>query len=46
MPVKRRQNLAETDSGSYYKEKRLKDLLDSKGAVYNGIESDSDESYE
>ena len=36
MPVKRRQNLAETDKGSYYKEEWLEEFLDSKGAFYNG----------
>ena len=46
MPIKRRQNLAETDKGSYYKEERLEEFLDSKGAFYNGNESDNDdESY-
>ena len=43
MPVKRRQNLAETDRGSYSKEERLEYFLDSKGAFYNGNESDNDE---
>ena len=41
MPVKRRQNLAETDRGSYYKEEWLEEFLDSKGAFYNGNESDN-----
>ena len=41
MPVKRRQNLAETDKGSYYKEESLEEFLDSKGAFYNGNESDN-----
>ena len=46
MPVKRKQNLTETDRGSYYKEKWLEELLDSKGAFYNVNESDNDdESY-
>ena len=46
MPVKRRQNLAETDRGSYYKEERLEEFLDSKGAFYNGNGSDNyDKSY-
>ena len=40
MPVKRRQNLPETDGGSYYKEEWLEEFLDSKGAFYNGNESD------
>ena len=35
--VNRRQNLAKTDWGSYYKEKSLEEFLDSKGAFYNGI---------
>ena len=41
MPVKRRQNLAETDRGSYYKEEWLEEFLDSKGAFCNGNESDN-----
>ena len=46
MPLKRRQNLAETGRGSYYKEDWLKEFLDSKGAFYNGNESNkNDESY-
>ena len=46
MLVKRRQNLAETDRGSYYKKEWLEKVLDSKGAFYNGNESDNDdESY-
>ena len=46
MPVTRRQNLAETDRGSYYKEEWLEKFLDSKGAFYNDNESDNDdESY-
>ena len=46
MPVKRRQNLAETDRGSYFKVEWLEELLDSKGAFCNGNESDNDdESY-
>ena len=46
MPVKRRQNLVETDRGSYYKEEWLEEFWDSKGAFYNGNESDNnDESY-
>ena len=39
--VKRRQNLAETDRGSYYQEKCLEEFLDSKGAFSNGNESDN-----
>ena len=46
MPVKRGHNLAETEKGSYYKEEWLEKILSSKGAVYNGNESDNDdESY-
>ena len=46
MPVKRGQNLAETDRGSYYKDEWLEESLDSKGAFYNGNENDNDdESY-
>ena len=42
MTVKRRQNLAETDKGSNFKVERLQKCLDSKGAFYNGIDSDHD----
>ena len=35
MPVKRRHNLAETDRGSYYKEKRSEPF-------FNGNENDND----
>ena len=46
MKVKRRQNLAETDKGSYYKEKWLEEFLNCKGAFNNGNQSDNnDESY-
>ena len=45
MPVKRRQNLAETDGGSYYKQEWLEEFLDSKGTCYNDNESDNDGSY-
>ena len=41
LPVKRRQDLAETDRESCYKEERLEELLDSKGVFYNGNESDN-----
>ena len=37
--IKRRQNLAETDRGSYYKEEWLEEFLDSKGAFCNGNEN-------
>ena len=37
---KRRQTLVETGRGSYYKKKRLEELLDSKGVFYNVNESD------
>ena len=43
MLVKRRQNLAETDRRSYYKEEQLEEFLDSKGAFYNVNESDNDD---
>ena len=42
MPLKWRQNLTETDRGSYYKEEWLEEYLDSKSACYNGNESDKD----
>ena len=46
IPVKRRQNLAETDRGSYYKVERLEEFLDSKGAFCIVNKSDNDdESY-
>ena len=46
MPVERRQNLALTDRKSYYNEAWLEEILDSKGALYNGNDSDNDdESY-
>ena len=46
MPVKRRQNLAETGRRSYYKGERLEEFLDSKGTFYNVNENDNDdESY-
>ena len=41
MPVKRRQNLAEADKGSYYKEEWLEEFLESKGVFYNGNQSDN-----
>ena len=41
MPEKRRQNLAETNRGSYNsQEEWLKEFLDDKGTFYNGSESD------
>ena len=41
MPEERRQNLAETDRGSYYnQEEWLEEFLDDKSAFYNGSESD------
>ena len=43
MPMKRRQNLAEIDRGSYYKEEWLEEFLDSKVAFHNGNESDDDD---
>ena len=41
MPVKRRQDLAETDKRSYYKEEWLEEFLDSKRAFYSGNEGDN-----
>ena len=42
MPVKRRQNLAETNRGSDYKKEWLEELLGGRwGAFYNGNESDN-----
>ena len=43
MLVKRRQNLAETDMGSYYKEEWLEEFWDSKGAFYSGNERDNND---
>ena len=43
MLIKRRQNLAETDRGSYYKGEWLEEFLDSKDAFYNGNESDNND---
>ena len=44
----RKQNLAETERGSYYNKKEwLEEFLDDKAAFYNGSESnDSDNDYE
>ena len=44
MPEESRQNLAETDWGSYYnQEEWLEEFLDNKGAFYNSSKSyDSD----
>ena len=39
---KKKKNLAETGRG-YYKEELLEEFLDSKGAFYNGNESDNDD---
>ena len=41
MPEQGRRNLAETGRGSYYnQEEWLEELLEDKGAFYNGSESD------
>ena len=41
MSKESRQNLAETDRGTYYnQEEWLEELLDNKGRFYNGSESD------
>ena len=42
MPVKRKQNLAETDKRSYYKQEWSEEFWDSKGVFYSGNESDND----
>ena len=48
MLEERKQNLAETERGSYYNQKEwLEEFLDDKAAFYNGSESnDSDNDYE
>ena len=38
-----RQNFTETDRGSYFKEERLEEFLDSKVAFYNVNENDDDD---
>ena len=44
MLEERRQNLAETDRGSYYnQEEWLEEFFDDKGAFYDGSESDDSE---
>ena len=43
MLVKLRQNLAETDRGSCYKEKQIEEFLGSKGRFYNRNESDNND---
>ena len=44
MPEERRQNLAETDRGSYYnQEEWIEEYLDAKDAFYRGSESDDDD---
>ena len=50
IPEERKQNLAETDKGSYYnQEEWVEEFLDNKGAFYNTNESDDsdndDENY-
>ena len=41
MPEERRQNLSETDRGSYYnQEEWVEEFLDDKSVFYNGSESD------
>ena len=42
-PLKRKQNLAETRRGLYYKEEWLEEFLYNKGAFYNGNKSDDDD---
>ena len=41
--MRRRQNLVETDRGSYYQKEQLEEFLNSKGAFYNGNERDNDD---
>ena len=44
MPEERRQNLAETDRGSYYnQEEWIEEYLDGKDVFYRGSESDDDD---
>ena len=43
MPVIRRQDLAETDKGSYYSEEWLEEFLDGKSAFYNRNKSDNND---
>ena len=44
MPEGRRQNLPETDRGSYYnQEEWVEKFLDDKGAFYNGSDGDNDD---
>ena len=43
MPEKRRQNLAETERGSYYNQNECeREIADNKGAFYNDSENDDD----
>ena len=47
MPEERRQNLAETDRGSYYKQEEwLKAFLDDKSAFSDGSESDDSDNHD
>ena len=41
--MRRRQNLVETDRGSYYQKEQLEEFLNSKGAFYNDNERDNDD---
>ena len=41
--IERKQNLVETDRGSYYKEEQLEEFFDSEGAFYNVNKSDNDD---
>ena len=46
MAEERRQNLAETDTRSYYnQEEWFEEFLDNKTASYNGSESDDSDNY-
>ena len=47
MPEERRQNLSETDRGSYYDQQQwVERFLDDKGAFYNDNESDDGDNHD
>ena len=47
MPEETRQNLAETDRGSYCNQEGwFEEFLEVKGAFYNGIKSDDSDNYD
>ena len=43
MPEERRQNLTQTDRGSYYNQEEQLEFLDNKDAFYDGSERDDSE---